>query len=84
MDPCEAAVNEPFIYQGWGKNQTFIVAIDQENREIHDVTASYTTNHSAIFERRELEGYSNDSFRQLLASSKTRLLSSLRGNDEKE
>jgi hypothetical protein len=27
VDPCEAAINEPLIYQGWGKNLTYIVAI---------------------------------------------------------
>eukprot|EP00804_Cyclotella_cryptica_P015174 CCRYP_000719-RA/>CCRYP_000719-RA protein AED:0.01 eAED:0.01 QI:172/1/1/1/1/1/2/567/798 len=25
-DPCEASVDEPLLYQGWGKNQTYIVA----------------------------------------------------------
>jgi len=27
IDPCEAAVDEPLIYQGWGKNLTYIVAV---------------------------------------------------------
>ena len=26
LDPCEAAVDEPLLYEGWGKNQTYIVA----------------------------------------------------------
>ena len=25
-DPCEAAVDEPLLYQSWGKNQTYILA----------------------------------------------------------
>lgn len=25
LDPCEAAVDENFIYQGWGKKQTFVL-----------------------------------------------------------
>ena len=24
VDPCEAAIDEPYIYQSWGKNQTYI------------------------------------------------------------
>lgn len=26
LDPCEAAVDENYLYQGWGKQQTFILA----------------------------------------------------------
>lgn len=26
LDPCEAAVDNPLLYESWGKNQTFIVA----------------------------------------------------------
>ena len=26
LDPCEAAVDEPLLYESWGKNQTYIVA----------------------------------------------------------
>lgn len=26
LDPCEAAVDQPLLYQGWGKQQTYIVA----------------------------------------------------------
>lgn len=28
VDPCEAAVDEPLLYQSWGKNQTFIFAYE--------------------------------------------------------
>ena len=27
-DPCEAAIDEPLLYQAWGKNQTFIFAFE--------------------------------------------------------
>ena len=27
LDPCEAAVNENYIYQGWGKKQNYIVGL---------------------------------------------------------
>lgn len=31
LDPCEASVDEPLIYQGWGKNQTYIVSYSSSN-----------------------------------------------------
>jgi len=49
-DPCEAAVDEPLIYEGWGKNATFIFAFNSES--IVDVTASYTSNATAARYRR--------------------------------
>eukprot|EP01038_Epipyxis_sp_PR26KG_P012985 gene12985-17412_t len=54
IDPCEAAVNEPFIYEGWGKNQTYIFAFSE--KEIEDVTCKYTTNYNASLERRIADG----------------------------
>jgi hypothetical protein len=27
LDPCESAVDEPLLYQGWGKKQTYIIAL---------------------------------------------------------
>lgn len=27
LDPCEASVNEPLLYQGWGKKQSYILAL---------------------------------------------------------
>jgi len=26
IDPCEASVDEPLLYESWGKNQTYIIA----------------------------------------------------------
>lgn len=26
LDPCEAAVDKPLLYEGWGKQQTYILA----------------------------------------------------------
>jgi len=31
LDPCEAAVDEPLLYQSWGKNQTYILAFTSHN-----------------------------------------------------
>lgn len=51
VDPCEAAVDEPLLYQGWGKNQTYILAFTDTS--VEDVTAKYTTDMEAALKRRE-------------------------------
>ena len=58
VDPCEAVVNEPLIYQSWGKLQTFIFAFSSKNGycDIEDVTLRYTTNATSVSERRLMEG----------------------------
>jgi hypothetical protein len=54
MDPCEAAIDTPLLYQGWGKNQTYIVAFEAPSRAadgggyskpptVVDVTKDYTS-----------------------------------------
>lgn len=58
LDPCEAAVDKPLLYQEWGKNQTYIVAFHGSNSldmfpAIEDVTSSYTTDKAGIMTRRE-------------------------------
>jgi hypothetical protein len=52
LDPCEAAVGENLIYQGWGKKQTFIFAFSYSSPFVEDVTALYTSNFTASLERR--------------------------------
>jgi hypothetical protein len=52
IDPCEAAVDEPLIYQGWGKNQTYILAM-AFGQGVEDVTHRYTSDAEAAFSRRE-------------------------------
>ena len=37
LDPCEASLGEPEIYQGWGKNGTLVVSFSERHAE--DVTA---------------------------------------------
>lgn len=34
LDPCEAAVDEPLLYQGWGKEQTYIIALRFPSKSI--------------------------------------------------
>lgn len=52
LDPCEAAVNEPLLYQGWGKKQTYILAFSRE--EVEDVTREYTTDWAGALGRRRV------------------------------
>lgn len=52
LDPCEAAVDEPLLYQSWGKNQTYILAFTRE--EVEDVTHVYTSDFEAAQQRRRV------------------------------
>ena len=61
MDPCEASIDEPLIYQGWGKNQTYIFSysidpVDANETVAEDVTARYTTDIEGITRRRNVDG----------------------------
>jgi len=53
LDPCEAAVDEPLLYQSWGKNQTYIFAFT--STRVVDVTGDYTSNLAAAKQRREVD-----------------------------
>lgn len=71
-DPCEASIDEPLLYEGWGKNQTFIIAffVPFNNSEdlhdidslrfplIEDVTHNYTTDEISVI--RDRRGISNE------------------------
>lgn len=52
LDPCEAAVDEPLLYESWGKNQTFIMAFTRNS--IEDVTSAYTSDFAAAQARRDV------------------------------
>lgn len=73
FDPCEAAVDEPFIYQGWGKNQTYIVAYDIESLNATDVTYSYTTNIDGVTQRRQADGVNESFINQILQEASKNL-----------
>lgn len=66
FDPCEAAIDEPLIYQGWGKNQTYIVAYDCQNRDAVDVTSAYTSNIEGMLSRRFNDNQNDATIAQLL------------------
>jgi hypothetical protein len=34
LDPCEAAVDEPLLYQNWGKNITYIFAYSMDHHAV--------------------------------------------------
>lgn len=71
LDPCEAAVDKPLLYQEWGKTQTHIVAFyapslstlrqqqhQKQNHKqvlIHDVTQNYTSDSMEVLGRRREE-----------------------------
>lgn len=64
IDPCEAAVNEPLIYQGWGKNQTYIFAFSFNDTD--DVTKFYTTNYEASLIRRKEDNVDDNIIQETL------------------
>jgi hypothetical protein len=65
FDPCEAAVDNPHLYQGWGKKQTFVIGLYSPPRSgsgkkklavpvVEDLTHRYTTDSIAkIASRRD-------------------------------
>ena len=78
FDPCEAAVDEPLIYQGWGKNQTFIFSISFDH--VEDVTLQYTTDHAGVEARRALEGVTPAAVQAALARAREELLLDVGGD----
>lgn len=71
IDPCEAAINEPLIYEGWGKSPTFIIAYSAS--EIVDATFTYSSNETTVWERREAEGITPSIFAEMLAKAQKQL-----------
>lgn len=76
LDPCEAAVNQPHLYQDWGKQQTYIVGFypASNNRRfpaIEDLTSKYTSDDMETIESRREE--STDEFDQALSRMERQL-----------
>ena len=69
LDPCEAAVKENLLYQGWGKKQTYVLGFyaplqrHGDDRDmtpmgtplIEDITTAYTTDTRHEIQRRRDE-----------------------------
>ncbi|CAM9361779.1 unnamed protein product [Discosporangium mesarthrocarpum] len=64
IDPCEAAVDEPLLYESWGKQQTYILAFSPQ--EVVDVTSTYTSDFEAAKSRRDV---GEDTIRSLISSA---------------
>lgn len=64
LDPCEAAVDEPLIYESWGKTQTYIFAYTRG--AVEDVTAQYTTRFNESLVRRLRDGNEPDELQDVL------------------
>jgi hypothetical protein len=59
LDPCEAAVDKPLLYQNWGKQQTYIIGFYAPNKHrypiIEDLTSKYTSDDKDVIEQRREE-----------------------------
>ena len=53
LDPCEAAVDEPLLYESWGKTLSYIIAAG--DGRILDVTPTYAANMNATQAERDLD-----------------------------
>lgn len=77
IDPCEAAVNEPLIYQSWGKNQTYIISysstVQKDSFEISDVTYKYTSKFNETVLRRLSDQVNQTFIDSVLLSAKLEL-----------
>jgi hypothetical protein len=64
-------VGEPLIYEGWGKNQTYIIAYSFTDAE--DVTARYTTKFNESVARRVGDGVNQTVIDSALAYARAHL-----------
>ena len=71
VDPCEAAVNENYIYESWGKSQNYIVSVS--NSEVYDVTEQYTRNFNETVLRRSKSEVNQTYFDSLLQDAKNEI-----------
>ncbi|EIW66613.1 hypothetical protein TREMEDRAFT_34776, partial [Tremella mesenterica DSM 1558] len=71
VDPCEAAVNQPMLYdQGWGKKQAFCLAYGRDGAE--DVTPVYVSDFSTDCQiRRRDKGWPEFQLEQSLKDDTT-------------
>ena len=94
LDPCEAAVDIPLLYQSWGKKATYLIALhapsnystdssSMQSPLIEDVTKCYTSDSvDIVADRRKADGESDDSIRVAInrgTGSLRSKLDSLRG-----
>ena len=62
LDPCEAAVDNPLLYQGWGKKQTFVIALYAPPKAMmEDMKAKELTKLTAPLVQDVTDSYTSDS-----------------------
>lgn len=71
VDPCEAAVNEPFIYESWGKKPTYVLAYTVDS--VCDVTHCYVKDAAVVQDRRIAENVTATEFNRLLLEAQAKL-----------
>lgn len=87
LDPCEAAVDQNLLYQGWGKKQTYILGFaapagkgssvgdDVRVPLIEDITSTYTSDawETICHRRDESESEINDSIEKAVSDLRRKL-----------
>jgi Transglutaminase-like superfamily len=69
-DPCEASIDEPLLYQSWGKNSTFIFAFEKDG-SVEDVTSTYTSHtQDLVDDRRAAKGVNSTVVASLLTKAR--------------
>ena len=81
VDSCEASIDEPLIYHGWGKNQTHIYSFHPHRERygdevcgsgvVEDVTLNYTpeAEHPAVKARRCEDGLDDQTIAEAMAQA---------------
>jgi peptide-N4-(N-acetyl-beta-glucosaminyl)asparagine amidase len=80
MDPCEAAVDKPLLYEvGWGKKLTYLIAVGRDG--VLDVSRRYTRQYNELVDsRRILDDEWISGYLQKISNK----MRSENGSDEKE
>ena len=71
IDPCEAAVDENYIYESWGKSQNYIISVSSSR--VKDVTEKYTNRFNETTIRRLQKDVHQTYVETLLHSAETDL-----------
>lgn len=79
LDPCEASIGNPTLYEDWGKQPTFVLAFDHDLEgeaagSVVDVTDVYVRDAGGVRTRRVEEGMEEEVVRRIITQAQTELM----------